>query len=97
MRQWPCESNGYFCITRDSLRTNRIVTEADPLVGGQRFQPHRSARVPFSGADRPLSAETELAAVGEAGGGHAVHGGRNPLGHRRDGISACCFKKKWKL
>jgi hypothetical protein len=45
MRQCPFESNGYFCITRDYLRTNRIVTEADPLKGGQRFKAHRTARV----------------------------------------------------
>ena len=39
MRQCPFESNGYFCITRDYLRTNRIVADANPLVGGQRFRP----------------------------------------------------------
>ncbi len=73
MRQCPFESNGYFCITRDYLRTNRIVTEADPLVRGQRFQPHRAARVQFLRADRHLCAEAELAAVGEAGGGIHIY------------------------
>ena len=73
MRQCPFESNGYFCITRDYLRPNRIVTEADPLVRGQRFQPHRTARVQFLRADRHLSAEAELAAVGEAGGGIHIY------------------------
>lgn len=56
MRQCPFESNGYFCITRDYLRTNGIVTEADPLVGGQCFQPHRTAGVEFLGTDSNLRA-----------------------------------------
>ncbi len=73
MRQCPFESNGYFCITHDYLRTNRIVTEADPLVSGQRFQPHRTARVQFLRADRHLSPEAELAAVGKAGGGIHIY------------------------
>lgn len=73
MRQCPFESNGYFCITRDYLRTNRIVAEADPLVSGQGFQTHRTARVQFLRADRHLSAEAELAAVGEAGGGIHIY------------------------
>ncbi|ENH05837.1 hypothetical protein ECP03018675_5388, partial [Escherichia coli P0301867.5] len=30
MRQWPCESNGYFCITRFYLRTNGVITNTDP-------------------------------------------------------------------
>lgn len=66
MRQCPFESNGYFCITRDYLRTNRIVAEADPLVSGECFEAHRTTRVQFLRADRHLCAEAELAAVGEA-------------------------------
>ena len=66
MRQCPFESNGYFCITRDYLRTNCIVTEADPLVGGQCFEAHRAARVQFLRADRHFCAKSKLAAVGEA-------------------------------
>ncbi len=54
MRQCPFESNGYFCITRDYLRTNRIVADANPLVGGQRFQgPSDHARA-VSACLRPL-------------------------------------------
>jgi hypothetical protein len=79
----PFESNGYFCITRDYLRTNRIVAEADPLVRGQRFQPHRAARVQFLRADRHLCAEAELAAVGEAGGAF-TYTAENPLRSRSD-------------
>ncbi len=75
MRQCPFESNGYFCITRDYLRTNRIVTEADPLVGGQRFQPHWTARVQFLRTDRHFCAQTKLSTVGEAGGGIHIHRG----------------------
>lgn len=75
MRQCPFESNGYFCITRDYLRTNRIVTEADPLVGGQRFQSHRTARVQFLRTDRHFCTQTKLSTVGEAGGGIHIHRG----------------------
>ena len=67
MRQCPFESNGYFCITRDYLRTNRIVANADPLVGGQRFQTHRTTRVQFLRADGHFRAQTKLSTVGEAG------------------------------
>ncbi len=73
MRQCPFESNGYFCITRDYLRTNGIVTEADPLVGGQCFQPHRTAGVEFLGTDSHLRAQSKLATVGEARGGIHVN------------------------
>lgn len=66
MRQWPCESNAYFCITLVYLRTNRIIAEADPLVGGQRFQTHRAAGVQFLRADRHFGTQPKLAAVGEA-------------------------------
>lgn len=66
MRQCPFESNGYFCITRDYLRTNCIVTEADPLVRGQSFEAHRTARVQFLRADRHFCAKSKLATVGEA-------------------------------
>ncbi len=66
MRQCPFESNGYFCITRDYLRTNRIVTKADPLVSGQCFKAHRAARVQFLRADSHLCAQSELTAIGEA-------------------------------
>ena len=74
MRQCPFESNGYFCITRDYLCTNGIITEADPLVGGQRFQPHRAARVQLLGADRHFGAKAKLATIGKASGGVHVHG-----------------------
>lgn len=67
VRQWPCESNGYFCTTHAYLRTNRIITETDPLVGGQRFKPHRAARMQLLGTDGNFSAQTELTAIGEAG------------------------------
>ena len=67
MRQCPFESNGYFCITRDYLRTNRIVADANPLVGGQRFQTHRTTRVQFLRADGHFRAQTKLSTVGEAG------------------------------
>lgn len=66
MRQCPFESNGYFCITRDYLRTNCIVTEADPLVRGQSFEAHRTTRVQFLRADRHFCAKSKLATVGEA-------------------------------
>lgn len=67
MRQCPFESNGYFCITHDYLRTNRIVADADPLVRGQRFQAHRTTRVQFLRADGHFRAQTKLSTVGEAG------------------------------
>lgn len=67
MRQCPFESNGYFCITRDYLRTNRIITEADPLVSGQCFQAHRASCMQFLRADSNFCAQAELATVGEAG------------------------------
>jgi len=66
MRQCPFESNGYFCITRVYLRTNRIIAEADPLVGGQRFKTHWATRVQLLSADSHFRAQAELAAVGEA-------------------------------
>ncbi len=66
MRQCPFESNGYFCITHVYLRTNRIIAEADPLVGGQRFKTHRATRVQLLSADSHFRAQAELAAVGEA-------------------------------
>lgn len=75
MRQCPFESNGYFCITRDYLRTNRIVTEADPLVSGKCFEAHRTARVQFLRADRHFCAQPKLSTVGEAGGGIHIHSG----------------------
>ena len=67
MRQCPFESNGYFCITRDYLRTNRIVADADPLVRSQRFQAHRTTRVQFLRTDGHFRAQTKLSTVGEAG------------------------------
>lgn len=60
MRQCPCESNGYFCITQCALSTNGIVAETNPLIGRQGFQPHRAARVQLLGADRHFRAEAEL-------------------------------------
>ena len=67
MRQCTFESNGYFCITRDYLRTNRIVADANPLVGGQRFQAHWTTRVQFLRAHGHFRAQTKLYTVGETG------------------------------
>ena len=76
MRQWPCESNGYFCITRFYLRTNGVITNADPLVSGQCFQPHWATRVEFLCAYRHFRTQTKLAAVGKTRRGVNVNSGR---------------------
>ncbi len=55
------------------LTAQGIVAPANPFVGGERFEAHRTARMQFLRTDRHFSAETKLAAVGKAGAGVDVH------------------------
>ena len=65
MRQWPCESNGYFCITRFYLRTNGVITKCRSTCSGQCFQPHWAARVEFFVLTYTSGPQSKLAAVGK--------------------------------
>ena len=45
------------------------ISMDDVLIAAQLLQPHRAAGMELLGGDAHLTAQTELAAVGEAGGG----------------------------
>ena len=75
------------------LRDRRIILSCLPVAADDVFvavellEPHRAAGVELLGRNAHLAAEAELAAVGKAGGGVYIDGGRVHQAGKLFGVS----------
>ena len=75
MHKWHCEA------MTERFSPHLPISMDDVLIAAQLLQPHRAAGMELLGGDTHLTAQAELAAVGEAGGAVDIH---------RRTVHGCC-------